>query len=157
MQPFTKSRISKGNKTLAERNEVQLTLTDTSHFLHSMLDHAKTGDTIGTMSLIGKSVVIRNLEILTSVFQLSKIRIPENNPQVYEQIQHSFPVIELETFAEQRFNQNRALLIASRMYGAINHNTTLSNSTSLLKENSQNSYVGNSVQARFAGIVRGHR
>jgi hypothetical protein len=152
MQPFTKSRISKGNKTLAERNEVQLTLTDTSHFLHSMLDHAKTGDTIGTMSLIGKSVVIRNLEILTSLYQLSKIRIPENYLQVYEQIQHSFPLIELETFAEQRFNQNQALSIASRMYGAINHNTTLSNSTSLLKENSQNSYVGNSDQARFAGM-----
>ena len=32
----------------------KLTLTDTSHFLHSMLDHAKTGDTIGTMSLIGE-------------------------------------------------------------------------------------------------------
>lgn len=152
MQPFTKSRISKGNKTLAERNEVQLTLTDTSHFLHSMLDHAKTGDTIGTMSLIGKSVVIRNLEILTSLYQLSKIRIPENYLQVYEQIQHSFPLIELETFAEQRFNQNQALSIASRMYGAINHNTTLSNSTSLLKENSQNSSVGNSDQARFAGM-----
>lgn len=77
MQPFTKSQISKGNKTLAERNEVQLTLTDTSHFLHSMLD-AKTGDTIGTTSLIGKSVVIRNLAILMSLYQLSKIRIPEN-------------------------------------------------------------------------------
>ena len=50
MQPFTKSQISKVNKTLAERNEVQLILTDTSHFLHSMLDHTKTGDTIGTMS-----------------------------------------------------------------------------------------------------------
>jgi hypothetical protein len=136
MQPITKSRISKGNKTLAERNEVQLTLTDTSHFLHSMLDHTKTGDTIGTMSLIGKSVVIRNLAILTSLYQISKIRIPENYTQVYEQIQHSSPLIELETFAEQRFNQNQAISIASRMYGAINHDTTLSNSTSLLEENS---------------------
>lgn len=63
MQPFTK-----GNKTLAERNEVQLTLTDASHFLHSMLDHAKTGDRIGTTSLIGKSVVIRNLAILMSLY-----------------------------------------------------------------------------------------
>lgn len=106
MQPFTKSQISKGNKTLAERNEVQLTLTDTSHFLHSMLDHAKTGDTIGTMTLIGKSVVILNLAILTSLYQLSKIRIPENYPQVYEQIQHSFPLIELETFAEPSFLGN---------------------------------------------------
>lgn len=75
MQPFTKSQISKGNKTLAERNE-GLTLTDT--YLHSMLDHAKTGDTIGITSLIGKSVVIRNLAILMSLYQLSKIRIPEN-------------------------------------------------------------------------------
>jgi hypothetical protein len=41
MQPFTKSQISKGNKTLAERNEVQLTLTYTSHFLRSMLDLQK--------------------------------------------------------------------------------------------------------------------
>ena len=72
MQPFTKSQISKG-KTLAERNEV-VTLTDT--YLHSMLD--QTGDTIGTTSLIGKSVVIRNLAILMSLYQLSKIRIPEN-------------------------------------------------------------------------------
>ena len=35
------------------------------------------------------------------------------------------------------------------MYGAINHDTTLSNSTSLLEENSQKSYVGNSDQATF--------
>jgi hypothetical protein len=42
-----------------------------------MLDHAKTGDTIGTTSLIGKSVVIRNLAILMSLYQLSKIRIPD--------------------------------------------------------------------------------
>ena len=97
-------------------------------------------------------MVIRNLAILTSLYQLSKIRIPENYPQVYEQIQDSFPLIELETFAEQRFNQNQAISIASRMYGAINHNTTLSNNTSLLEENSQNSYVGNSDQATFAGM-----
>lgn len=61
-------------------------------------------------------------------------------------------MIELETFAEQKFNQNQAISIASRMYGAINHNTTLSNNTSLLEENSQNSYVGNSDQATFAGM-----
>ena len=129
-----------------------LTLTDTSHFLHSMLDHAKTGDTIGTMSLIGRSVVIRNLAILTNLYQLSKIRIPENYPHVYEEIQHSFPLIELETFAEQRINQNQAISIARRMHGAINHNTNLSSSTSLLEENSQNSYLGNSDQATFAGM-----
>jgi hypothetical protein len=87
---------------LAGKNEVHLALTDTSPFLHSVLNHAKTGDTIGTMSLIGKSVVIRNIAILTSLYQLSKIRIPEIYPHIYEQIQHSFPLIELETFAEQR-------------------------------------------------------
>ena len=54
------------------------------------------------MSLIGRSVVIRNLAILTNLYQLSKIRIPENYPHVYEEIQHSFPLIEFETFAEQR-------------------------------------------------------
>src|ERR687895_2207850 len=97
MSPFTKSRFSKGNKTLAGKNELHLTLTDTSHFLHSMLDHAKTGDTIGTMSLIGRSVVIRNLAILTNLYQLSKIRIPENYPHVYEEIQHSFPRSEEHT------------------------------------------------------------
>ena len=81
------------------------------------------------MSLIGRSVVIRNLAILTNLYQLSKIRIPENYPHVYEEIQHSFPLIELETFAEQRINQNQAISITSRMHGAINHNTNLSNST----------------------------
>jgi hypothetical protein len=91
MQPFTKSQISKGNKTLAERNEVQLTLTDMSHFPHSMLDHAKTGDTIGTMSLIGKSVVIRNLAILTSLYQLSKIRIPEIYHKFMSKFSTHFP------------------------------------------------------------------
>jgi len=74
-------------------------------------------DSIGTTSLIGKSVVIRNLAILMSLYQLSKIRIPEYYPQVYEQIQRSFPLIELETCAEQRFNQNQAISIASRMDG----------------------------------------
>ena len=65
------------------------------------------------MSLIGRSVVIRNIAILTSLYQLSKIRIPEIYPHIYEQIQHSFPLIELETFAEQRINQNQAISIAS--------------------------------------------
>jgi hypothetical protein len=117
-----------------------------------VLDHAKTGDTIGTMSLIGRSVVIRIIAVLTSLYQLSKIRIPEIYPHIYEQIQHSFPLIELETFAEQRTNQNQAISIASRMNGEINHNTDLSNSTSLLEENPPNSYPGNSDQASFAGV-----
>ena len=137
---------------MAGKNEAHLTLTDTSHFLHSVLDHEKTGNTIGTMSLIGKSVVIRNIAILTSLYQLSKVRIPEIYPHIYEQIQDSFPLIELETFAEQRINQNQAISIASRMNGAINHNTNLSNSTSLLEENPQNPYPGNSDQATFAGM-----
>lgn len=38
------------------------------------------------------------------------------------------------------------------MNGAFNHNTNLSNSTSLLEENPQNSYPGNSDQATFAGM-----
>jgi hypothetical protein len=38
------------------------------------------------------------------------------------------------------------------MHGTIYHNTNLSNSTSLLEENSQNSYLGNSDQATFAGM-----
>jgi hypothetical protein len=85
-------------------------------------------------------VVIRNLEILTSLYQLSK-RIPENYPQVCEQIQHSFPLIELETFAEQRFNQNQALSIESRMYGAINHNT-----------NPEQQYI--SAERKFPELIR---
>jgi hypothetical protein len=59
------------------------------------------------MSLMGKSVVIRNLAILTSLYQLRKIRIPENYPQVYAN----------SAFAEQRFNQSPAISIANRMYG----------------------------------------
>jgi hypothetical protein len=61
-------------------------------------------------------------------------------------------LIELEAIAEQRINQNQAISIASRMHGTINHNTNLSNSTSLLEENSQNSYLGNLDQATFAGM-----
>jgi hypothetical protein len=58
-------------------------------------------------------------------------------------------LIEPETFAEQQINQNQAISIASGIHGAVNHNTDQSNSTSLLAENPQNSYPGNSDQATF--------
>ena len=105
MQPFTKSGISIVGKTLAERNRIQLTLTDHSHFLQSMLDRTKAGDIIGTMGLVGKSLVIRNLTILTSLYEISKVRISEDYPKAIRQIQESFPLIDIEFISETKCSQ----------------------------------------------------
>jgi UDP-3-O-[3-hydroxymyristoyl] glucosamine N-acyltransferase len=94
-----------------------------------MLDRTKAGDTIGTMGLVGKSLVIRNLTILASLYRLSKIRIPENYPQTYNQIRESFPSIEIESSPEARYNQ--AVSLAKVGYGALSYITTaLTNKTS---------------------------
>jgi hypothetical protein len=122
MQPFTKSGISIVDKTLAERTEIQLTLTDHSHFLQSMIDRTKAGDMIGTMGLVGKSLVIRNLTILASLYEISKVRISEDYPKAVRQIQESFPLIDIEYISEAKCN--RAMSLSRRRYGALSYTTT---------------------------------
>jgi acetyltransferase-like isoleucine patch superfamily enzyme len=92
-----------------------------------MLDRTKAGDTIGTMGLVGKSLVIRNLTILTSLYEISKIRIPENYPRTCNQIHESFPYIEVESISEAKCNQ--AMSLANAGYGALSYVTALTNET----------------------------
>jgi acetyltransferase-like isoleucine patch superfamily enzyme len=110
---------------LFKRNKVNLTLTEPGHHLQSMLDPQKAeGDTVGALSVAGKTLVLRNIGILASLYDLERIRIPENYPQLLKLVQETFPSIPLEVSCNVSCSQT--IREAKRHDGAvgyfINHN-----------------------------------
>ena len=62
-----------------------------------MLDPQKPdGDTLGALSVAGKALVLRNIGIIASLYDLERIRIPEKYSQLLKLVQETFPSITLE-------------------------------------------------------------
>jgi hypothetical protein len=62
-----------------------------------MLDSQKPdGDTLGALSVAGKALVLRNIGIIASLYDLERIRIPEKYSQLLNLVQETFPSITLE-------------------------------------------------------------
>ena len=96
---------------------MNLTLTEPGHHLQSMLDPQKPeGDTVGALSVAGKTLILRNIGILASLYDLESIRIPEKYPQLLKLVQETFPSITLEVCCNVSCSQT--IREAKRHYGA---------------------------------------
>jgi UDP-N-acetylglucosamine diphosphorylase / glucose-1-phosphate thymidylyltransferase / UDP-N-acetylgalactosamine diphosphorylase / glucosamine-1-phosphate N-acetyltransferase / galactosamine-1-phosphate N-acetyltransferase len=96
---------------------VNLTLTEPGHHLQSMLDPQKPeGDTLGALSVAGNTLVLRNIGILASLYDLDRIRIPEKYPHLLKLIQETFPSIILDVCCNVKCSQT--ISESKRHYGA---------------------------------------
>ena len=99
---------------------MNLILTEPGHHLQSMLDPQKPeGDTLGALSVAGKTLVLRNIGIIASLYDLESIRIPEKYPQLLKLVQETFSSISLEVCCDVNYSQT--IREAKRHYGALGY------------------------------------
>jgi UDP-N-acetylglucosamine diphosphorylase / glucose-1-phosphate thymidylyltransferase / UDP-N-acetylgalactosamine diphosphorylase / glucosamine-1-phosphate N-acetyltransferase / galactosamine-1-phosphate N-acetyltransferase len=101
---------------------VNLILTEPGHYLQSMLDPQKPeGDTLGALSVAGKTLVLRNIGIIASLYDLESIRIPEKYPQLLKLVHETFSSISLEVCCDVNYSQT--IREAKRHYGALGYSS----------------------------------
>lgn len=99
---------------------MNLTLTEPGHHLQSMLDPQKPeGDMLGALSVGGKTLLLRNIVILVSLYDRERIRIPEKYPQLPKLVQETFPPITLEVCCN--VNCSQTISEAKRHDGALGY------------------------------------
>jgi hypothetical protein len=87
-----------------------------------MLEPQKAeGDTLGKLSVAGKTLVLRNIGILASLYDLGRIKIPEKYPLLLKLVQETFPSITLEVSCN--VNCSQTIREAKRHNGALDYYT----------------------------------
>jgi acetyltransferase-like isoleucine patch superfamily enzyme len=85
-----------------------------------MLDPQKLEcDTLGALSVARKTLVLRNIGIIASLYDLESIRIPEKYPQLLKLVHETFSSISLEVCCDVNYSQT--IREAKRHYGALGY------------------------------------
>jgi UDP-N-acetylglucosamine diphosphorylase / glucose-1-phosphate thymidylyltransferase / UDP-N-acetylgalactosamine diphosphorylase / glucosamine-1-phosphate N-acetyltransferase / galactosamine-1-phosphate N-acetyltransferase len=90
----------RGNEDLPHKYlKLRLTFFDTTHYLHSILgDDKKDHTTTALLKLAGQTLVLRNITILNTLYDIDTIRIPDKFPKVTNLIEANYPSIGIEIF-----------------------------------------------------------
>ena len=83
--------------------ELHLTFVDTDHYLQSILsDDRKDCTTTALLKLAGQTLVLRNISILNTLYDIDTIRIPDKFPKVANLIEANFPSIGIDVFNDDK-------------------------------------------------------
>jgi UDP-N-acetylglucosamine diphosphorylase / glucose-1-phosphate thymidylyltransferase / UDP-N-acetylgalactosamine diphosphorylase / glucosamine-1-phosphate N-acetyltransferase / galactosamine-1-phosphate N-acetyltransferase len=83
--------------------ELHLTFVDTDHYLQSILsDDKKDCTTTALLKPAGQTLVLRNISILNTLYDIETIRIPDKFPKVANLIEANFPSIGIDVFNDDK-------------------------------------------------------
>lgn len=83
--------------------ELHLTFVDTDHYLQSILsDDRKDCTTTALLKLAGQTLVLRNISILNTLYDIDTIRIPDKFPIVVNLVESNFPSIGIDVFNDDK-------------------------------------------------------
>lgn len=83
---------------------MRLTLFNTTHFLQSILSDDKGYTTPALLKLAGKTLALRNIDILNTLYNVESIRIPDKFSKLASLIEDNFPSISIEVFNDEKYN-----------------------------------------------------
>jgi hypothetical protein len=83
---------------------LRLTLFNTTHFLQSILSDDKGYTTPALLKLAGKTLALRNIDILNTLYNVESIRIPDKYSKLASLIEDNFPSISIEVFNDEKYN-----------------------------------------------------
>jgi carbonic anhydrase/acetyltransferase-like protein (isoleucine patch superfamily) len=83
---------------------LRLTLFNTTHFLQSILSDDKGYTTPALLKLAGKTLALRNIDILNTLYNIESIRIPDKFSKLASLIENNFPSISIEVFNDEKYN-----------------------------------------------------
>lgn len=129
--------------------ELHLTFVDTDHYLQSILsDDRKDCTTTALLKLAGQTLVLRNISILNTLYDIDTIRIPDKFPIVANLIESNFPSIGIDVFNDDktlRVNNN-----TSRGDPLIGYDSdTIENTIAISREIEKN----NSIQLSLNSVL----
>ena len=129
--------------------ELHLTFVDTDHYLQSILsDDRKECTTTALLKLAGQTLVLRNISILNTLYDIDTIRIPDKFPKVANLIESNFPSIGIDVFNDDktlRVNNN-----TSRGDPLIGYDSdTIENTIAISREIEKN----NSIQLSLNSVL----
>ncbi|MDW0281749.1 MAG: hypothetical protein QN720_04550, partial [Nitrososphaeraceae archaeon] len=122
---------------------------DTDHYLQSILsDDRKDCTTTALLKLAGQTLVLRNISILNTLYDIDTIRIPDKFPIVANLIESNFPSIGIDVFNDDktlRVNNN-----TSRGDPLIGYDSdTIENTIAISREIEKN----NSIQLSLNSVL----
>jgi carbonic anhydrase/acetyltransferase-like protein (isoleucine patch superfamily) len=135
--------------------ELHLTFVDTNHYLQSILsDDKKDCTTTALLRLAGQTLVLRNISILDTLYQIDTIRIPDKFPKVANLIEANFPSIGIDVFNDDKAPRVNNTICGSCYGGSddtlIGSNSdTIENTIAICKENEKN----NSIQLSLNSVL----
>lgn len=129
--------------------ELHLTFVDTDHYLQSILsDDRKDCTTTALLKLAGQTLVLRNISILNTLYDIDTIRIPDKFPIIANLIESNFPSIGIDVFNDDktlRVNNN-----TSRGDPLIGYDSdTIENTIAISREIEKN----NSIQLSLNSVL----
>jgi UDP-N-acetylglucosamine diphosphorylase / glucose-1-phosphate thymidylyltransferase / UDP-N-acetylgalactosamine diphosphorylase / glucosamine-1-phosphate N-acetyltransferase / galactosamine-1-phosphate N-acetyltransferase len=129
--------------------ELHLTFVDTDHYLQSILsDDRNDCTTTALLKLAGQTLVLRNISILNTLYDIDTIRIPDKFPIVANLIESNFPSIGIDVFNDDktlRVNNN-----TSRGDPLIGYDSdTIENTIAISREIEKN----NSIQLSLNSVL----
>ena len=129
--------------------ELHLTFVDTDHYLQSILsDDRKDCTTTALLKLAGQTLVLRNISILNTLYDIDTIRIPDKFPIVVNLVESNFPSIGIDVFNDDktlRVNNN-----TSRGDPLIGYDSdTIENTIAISREIEKN----NSIQLSLNSVL----
>ena len=83
---------------------MRLTLFNTKHFLQSILSDDKGYTTPALLKLAGKTLALRNIDILNTLYNIESIRIPDKFSKLASIIENNFPSISIELFNDKTYD-----------------------------------------------------
>jgi hypothetical protein len=86
------------------QRKLRLTLFNTTHFLQSILSDDKGYTTPALLKLAGKTLALRNIDILNTLYNVESIRIPDKFSKLASLIEDNFPSISIEVFNDEKYN-----------------------------------------------------
>ena len=120
--------------------ELHLTFVDTDHYLQSILsDDRKDCTTTALLKLAGQILVLRNISILNTLYDIDTIKIPDKFPIVANLIESNFPSIGIDVFNDDktlRVNNNTSRGDPLIGYDSDNIENTIAISREIEKNNS---------------------